>query len=389
MILTQFTDGQAVQTSWFYERTRGQYKNARIREGSTAKKQVAFDLRNPRAQVFTKEDMAKYLNVSAEVYDGKKLVTGPHFVVRGGQKNYVQLMHYIIPSVREIDNIYFEDLIARAILFKRAEKIYGVKPNAIGDLRYVTVPYSIALLFQVTQSKIDLYKIWRNQEISSSLQSVLYALMVQAEIFIKENAPGSLYGEWAKKEECWTAVKNHSFTIDVAAIQTDLQNPGNSGQRRRVSKEEVHDFKGAGDMEKIKAVPGATWYKIEDWGRATGAITVQQQNTAWILAGKLKNGGNPSEYEILAGLKILDVVIKNAPEILFEIEDSVAETTDNGVITLELIRRMTEWDSENKRLKPQYFQYMVNIVDGKTALTKQAKGIVMLNLGVLEKHGFR
>jgi len=33
-------------------------------------------------------------------------------------------------------------------------------------------------------------------------------LMVQVEQFIKKNAPGALYGEWAKKEECWVILRN-------------------------------------------------------------------------------------------------------------------------------------------------------------------------------------
>ena len=99
--------------------------------------------------------MAKYINTYEEKYNGKKLVIGPHYVVRGNQKNYVQFMNYYFDEIP--DNIFFEDSVAKAILFKTAEKLYGVKPNAIGDMRYITVPYTIAWIGFKTRYKKLIY----------------------------------------------------------------------------------------------------------------------------------------------------------------------------------------------------------------------------------------
>ncbi len=170
-IFAPHVTGQTNQTKWFYERARGQFKNARLKEGFTKAKQRAFDLKNPKYQMFTKEELAKYVNAYNEIFDGKKLVIGPNFVVRGNQKNYVQFINYNI--VKQPDSIYFENIIAKTILFRTAEKIYGIKPNAIGDLRYITVPYSISLLTYKTNCKLDLYKIWKNQNISEQLKTLL------------------------------------------------------------------------------------------------------------------------------------------------------------------------------------------------------------------------
>jgi len=198
--------GQSHQTRWFYERARGQYRNARSREGTTKAKLKAFDLKNPKKQFFTKEELAKFINTWNEVYVEDKLVIGPHIVVRGSQKNYAQLIAHNISE--NPDNEYFEYAIAKAILFRTAEKLYGIKPNSIGDMRYITVPYTLALLSYKKRSEINLSEIWKKQGISDKLQAKLYDLMVQVEQFIKSNAPGALYGEWAKKEECWVTVKN-------------------------------------------------------------------------------------------------------------------------------------------------------------------------------------
>ena len=181
--------GESHQTRWFFERSRGQYKNERIRFGITPSRRKQFDKQNSRSQMFTKELLAKYVNSYREVYNGKKLVIGPHFVVRGSQKNYAQFLNYNFDS--KPDNVWFEDAIALAILFKSAEKIYGVSPNSIGDMRYITVPYSIAWLGIKSEYSLDLYKIWRNQKLSSHLKDKLYDIMVSIEKYIKENAPGS------------------------------------------------------------------------------------------------------------------------------------------------------------------------------------------------------
>jgi len=130
-------------------------------------------------------------------------------VVRGSQKNYAQFITYNIPENR--DNKYFEDLISKAILFRTAEKLYGIKPNSIGDMRYITVPYTLALLSSKKSSEIELFSIWKKQTISEELQNTIYNLMIKVEQFIKMNAPGALYGEWAKKEECWLQVKTLCF----------------------------------------------------------------------------------------------------------------------------------------------------------------------------------
>lgn len=311
--------GQSLQTRWFYERARGQYKNARIKEGFTKAKQKAFDLKTPKSQMFTKEELAKYINSYTEITDGKKLIISPHFVVRGNQKNYIQFINFNLP--KKTDNIYFEDVIAKAILFRSSERIYGVKPNSIGDMRYITVPYSIAYLNKRINSKLDLYKIWKHQSISSELKKVLYALMVQVENFIKSKAPGSLYGEWAKKEECWEEVRRQNFDLDLDSIKGDIDT-NRINSRKRMTDEEGHQIIINSELEKIKTIPPQIWNKIEDWGKATEILSIQQLSVCWNLACKVRSGNKKSDYERASGIRIIDSVIDHNPELLYEIDNN-------------------------------------------------------------------
>ena len=125
-ILTPVNSKNNLQTYWFFERARGQYKNLRQKEGFTKSRQNAFDLKYPKSQLFTKVELAKYINSYGEVYDGKKLAIGPHIVVRGNEKNYVKYINNNLPdNIKRINNVYFEDAVAMAILFRTADKRYG------------------------------------------------------------------------------------------------------------------------------------------------------------------------------------------------------------------------------------------------------------------------
>lgn len=318
-IFAPYVSAQANQTMWFYERARGQYKNARLRDGFTKARQKVFDIRHPRNQVFTKGDLAKFINAFSEVRSGKKIVVGPHVVVRGTEKNYVEFVKHNLPE--KVDNIFFENVIAQAILFKTAEKIYGVKPNAIGDLRYITVPYAISFISFKTENKIDLYKIWKNQDLSANFKTVLKSLMVRVEKYIKTLAPGALYGEFAKKEECWNLVKEQNFNADLRhLLKQDLENLKDSSIRKRLNEEDVNKVQEQDELSRLLAVPQRIWEKIADWGRETEILSSQEITTALYMYAILKNPKDVNSKIRETGNVILNKVSNHAPDLLAEVE---------------------------------------------------------------------
>lgn len=393
-IFAPHVQGQTTQTKWFYERARGQYKNARLKDGFTKAKQKAFDLKNPKSQMFTKEELAKYVNSYQEIHDGKKTVIGPHIVVHGNQKNYVQFINYNL--VKQPDSIYFEDIISKVILFRTSEKTYGVKPNAIGDLRYITVPYSISYLTYKTDCKLDLYKIWKNQGLSENLKTLLYDLMVQIESAIKKSAErnhGALYGEWAKKEDCWSDLKAQEFNIDFSRIKNDFEDTKNPSFRKRLADEETMQIQIQEELEKIKSIPSKIWHLIEEWGRVSGELSEQKKSVAFNLAGRVRNNGRISDYERQTGIAILDLVIEKAPELLDNVDellerDKEQKENGNGEITLEQIINIVQWDKKNRKLKEFEYKFMLELSEGRKPLTDRNKFIARLNLQKLKKYGF-
>jgi len=385
--VTPYISGRA-QSYWFYERARGQYKTARLKDGFTKSRMKSFDIKYPKKQVFTKEELAKYINGYREIYDGKKLVVGPHIVVRGNQKNYVQFMSHNIE--KDVSNIYFEDAIGKLILFRGTEQIYGVKPNSIGDMRYITVPYALAKMNYDINNKLDLYKIWRNQALSDTLSDLMYGLMTKIEAFIKANAPGSLYGEWAKKEECWEAVKTQDFKIDYQQIAQDIISKS-SGQRKRVSSEEAEGLLVQQEYEKIKAIPANIWRKIEEWGEAGNKLTEYERGIAYSIAGRITNNSKIGDNERRIGVNIIDKVIASAPELLFEFDEQEPLDPSELIlndISIDTILKVVQWDKRHKKLKDFEFTFMHELSTGKTTLTPRNKKIALENLKKVKKYGF-
>ena len=388
-IYTPHNINNSTQTKWFYERARGQYKNARLKEGFTKGRQKAFDLKVPKSQVFTKEELAKYINAYQEINDGKKVLIGPHFVVQGNQKNYLKFMLHNLE--KKLTNVYFEDAVAKAILFRATEKLYGVRPNSIGDMRYVTVPYTLAVLNFLTKNQLDLYKIWKEQAISEALKSVLHKMMVAIETHIKTTAPGGLYGEWAKREECWAKIKDHDFQFDLTTIKKDMIDAKNSTKRTIISEDVTQQKEAEEQIRKLKSIPHTIWKKIEDWGRETENLSPYLQNMVFNITGRVRTKSEFIGSEVANGLTILDIVIEKAPEILFEIDEILkaaaqAEKTD---ISLELVQKIVQWERRNKRLKDYEYQLMADIAEGKKPLTEQIKKIASLHLEKVKRYGFR
>ncbi len=256
--------------------------------------------------MFNKEDLAKYVNAYREIYDGNKLRIGPHFVVQGNQKNYAQFLNNNL--IDKPDNIYFEDIVSKAILFRTAEKLYGVKPNAIGDLRYITVPYAISLLGYLTEYKLDLYKIWTNQSISEGLQSTLRDLMRLVEKFIKDSAPGALFGEWGKKQDCWLTVKEKFKNTPIPMSPDDLINP-KTRPRRRISDTEVENSNFKEIEAIIKNISTQKWKVIYQYCRENDEIPDYFTNAVHNLGRKLKEGIRPTSKEILLVNELLNKTI--------------------------------------------------------------------------------
>ncbi|NTV51218.1 MAG: AIPR family protein [Desulfobulbaceae bacterium] len=381
--------GATAQTRWFFERTRGQYRNERLKIGSTFARRAKYDLQHPKSQVITKEELARYLNSYMFISDGKKTVIAPHVVVKGGQKNHSLFLSYNFK--KRPDNVYFEDAVALAILFKTAQKIYGIGQNALGDLRYVVVPYTIGWLGYRFGHKLNLYRIWKNQEIDRSLQNLLPEIMIRIEKSIRESAPQALYGEWAKKEECWNHIKKLDFDISFEGVPDDVTN-GTRENRVRITDAETECILKKQRIERISSVSIQTWRVIEEWGERTGNMCSSLCNAAFEVGSLVGHGKAFRDSLLPFAEKVLDLVIEKAPELFFEMDNNMDTSETEGAaqteITIELLRKLIRWDCRNKIFKDFEYNFIRNLSNGSKELTEKNKGIAKMNLQKAKTCGF-
>jgi len=399
-ILSPITATSNIQTSWFFERARGQYKTLRSREGRTKALQTVFDRKYPKKQMFSKVELAKYINSYQEVYDGKKLVIGPHIVVRGNEKNYAQFIGNNLPeNVKRINNVYFEDTIAKCILFKNADKRYGIKPNSIGEMKQVVVPYTLSLLNIITENQLDLFKIWKNQDVSSELSNFTFELMKQVNQFILETYNGQHYIEKAKKEECWDLVKNHEWHFNLKDIKTDLIDPRNPPKRNTeidIEEEELEQNKAV-----IKSIPSALWNEILQWGKDSELLDTIKQTVVSNIAFKLRQNRILADDEYQKGVEILDIVAKYNEELLQKAEEFTGkwvalkkpklEDEQKDELILGLMRKMISFNQslDKEVLTQEETDLLHDIVNGRQENDYDNQQKVTKYLTKLQKKGFK
>lgn len=400
-VLSPVTPNCNIQTYWFFERARGQYKTLRSREFTKAQR-TAFDKKYPKEQMFTKVELAKYINAYQEVVGGyNKIIIGPNSVVRGNEKNYAKFINNNLPEVKEINNVYFEDAVAKAILFKTAEKRYGTRKNnyCIGELRQVAVPYTISLISYLTGNKLDLYKIWKNQCISDALSDFIYDLMKQVNAFIIAESPITHYIEWAKKDECWELVKQHEWNFNIEEIKSDFIDENNPPKRKILTEDEGSEEEEKHKEELLRSIPFALWKKIGEWGKDAGFFDPSKQGWASDVAFIVKNNRPFSSRDKSHAMFLFETVLKHNQELLEE-ADTITESesqnqNQNSVkspmsdeITLELIQRMVDWDRRKHTLEDWKWKAMNDVASGRKPLTDRMKNAFFLNLQKLKKNGF-
>lgn len=197
--------GSQRQTRWFYERARGQYADEKARAGTPARMRD-FQAMNPTSQRFSKTDLAKFENTWNQL---------PHVVSFGGQKNFLDFTLRLADEPRgELAQPEFERMVARAILFRKAEAIVG--RMSFGGYRANIVTYTLAYLSYRTEKRIDLDRVWREQGITPALSKAIEEVGGLVHGKIINPPPGRKnVTEWCKKKDCWEAVKQIEYSLTI------------------------------------------------------------------------------------------------------------------------------------------------------------------------------
>lgn len=197
-------DGSQRQSKWFYERARGQYAEAQ--SSMTKAEKSAWRKEYPKAQVFTKTDLAKFDNV----WEGYAVM-----VNRYTQKNFAHFAKRISESWEQdntpFNDRYFKRAVARAIAYRTTEKLVSAQPWYQGGFRANIVAYAQALLGDLIGKEglvPNWDEIWSKQAISPAFQEALIGCAKKVNDFIVDT-PEQIRNvtEWCKKDACWEGIR--------------------------------------------------------------------------------------------------------------------------------------------------------------------------------------
>lgn len=194
--------GELHATRWFYERTRGQYRNLFSYKSAAVRNRLETEY--PKNQLIVKTDLAKY----ELAFDGR-----PHHVSEGEQKCFQRYVSTVLAGCGEgtdLNEFWFKGAVAKAILFRSLDKeiVRTDWYKAAKGLKAQTVAYTIAYVAQAFRTEgmqIDLMLIWREQKAPRILMD--WMLVTASRIHRVLNAPPGVVKnptEFAKKEFCWT-----------------------------------------------------------------------------------------------------------------------------------------------------------------------------------------
>lgn len=262
-IFAPASGGAQYETKWFYERARGQYLQAQMR--MTKAQKDKFTAQNPKKQVITKTDLAKYRNSWSGM---------PQVVSKGAQTNFMKFAEVIDEAWNKSDTSFndkfFKDTVSLAILFKHTEWVVSHQPWFEQGYRANIVTYSIALLQHLLKAQypdtvLDLQLIWSRQEVPDVITKELVKITKFVFDKITDPSRGTInVTQWCKRDACWEDVKRCDLKL-ASAIETVLIS---KTETKSVEKEARKDQKLYSDVEaqaKVLELGATYWSKVNDF----------------------------------------------------------------------------------------------------------------------------
>jgi hypothetical protein len=270
-------------TRWFYERARAQYLNEQSK--LTPGKKKEFLLQNPKDQVITKTDLAKYENSWAQM---------PNIVSLGAQKNFMKFAEKAEEAwnrgSEEFNDRWFQHLAAKAILFQRTEDIVSSAPWYQKGYRANIVTYALAKLSSMIQEQgggrlLDMDQIWKRQDVSPALRTQI-AAVAEAAFNVLVAPPNDFQNvtEWAKKADCWSRLRDKDLKLNAELVD-ELKELQEERRQRKDAKETARLDDGISAMEQVvKRNAAGYWSRAREWDGRRKILTPEARKLVDLAA---------------------------------------------------------------------------------------------------------
>ncbi len=296
------SSGNLRGTYWYYERTKGQYNNAMAR---LTKSEIGkFKMRNPKTQMFTKTDLAKFVLS----WDKR-----PTDVSYGAQKCFAKFASEIGSSWDKKDTsyneLYFKELVAKAIIFRYLDN--EIKKQVwYGGFKANIVTFTIARFKEYLDNHnltFNLLKIWELQDLSSDIKRYLLEIAQKVNSCIKITSNHSTnVTEWCKTQSCWENVKKLDVRPDFDLDQYCMWEDDRASEGRVAASHQ----KMMNNIEKQKYVieTGCEYWKaLAKWILEKKQFISDKESSILTLACQFDYTGKiPSEKQCLVLLQLED-----------------------------------------------------------------------------------
>ena len=263
-LIAPAVDGNQFGTHWYYERARGQYRQEQAKMTEAEKKK--FQMENPKRQMFTKTDLAKYYNIYQMMPDKVSL---------GAQKNFIEFAKWAGEQWNKNDlnfnEVFFKRVVCVDILFKAVDDIVKHAAWYDGGYKAQVNTYTLSWLFYLIQKNYPRYAfnfrdVWKKQRVSDELKMQLESLAEK--VFYHLTNPDRLVQnvtEWAKRADCWEKLKEMDFQLSPALVRWLVPKEAVSEQEKD-AKVEQKEISKANAMIRVANYGVENWKKVQKWG---------------------------------------------------------------------------------------------------------------------------
>lgn len=266
--------GGSQQTYWFYERARGSYEEYRNLTARTPVQKKSFDKLRPKKQKFDKIKFGKAWNSYLQL---------PHIVSLGAQKNFGRFNVWLQEQEGEDWVPFFRKTVALLILWNETERM--VRRNKFQGYHHNIVAYSLSWLFHLTDSKIDLEKIWQKQVAGEPIYDALEGMSQIVNEHIRDTDFNVT--EYCKKKDCWEKLLEKPFKLpkDIACEYIIKGKKKEYSSDIKSEKDAIGFCVGKGDK---------AWFKLATWLKERDFLAPKARSQSVNMGRAIQRGKEPS-----------------------------------------------------------------------------------------------
>ena len=267
--------GGSRMTYWFYEKARGSYEETKRLEARTPAKRREYEAKYPKAQRFDKSIFGKSWNT---------YLRKPHTVSLGAQKNFANFNLWLREQEEEDLTEFFKKTVALVMLWKNAERV--VRRQSFEGYRHNIVTYTLAWLFELTDCKIDLDRLWNRQTVDECILEAIEGMSHVVNKHIRNTEKNIT--EWCKKEECWSILRSQKYDLPHGIEKTYISSDSKQKEYdpRIKAEAEIIDF--------CKSKGGNAWWQLASWLKKMGFLSGKARSQCGNMGRTLNRGKEPS-----------------------------------------------------------------------------------------------